>query len=60
MKTFIQAIKKILSNASDEMLEALFLKVDTDCNGSITWVRRVPLLPQVAGGSLRDPGVADL
>ncbi|XP_038289426.1 EF-hand calcium-binding domain-containing protein 8 isoform X10 [Canis lupus familiaris] len=37
MKTFIKAIKKILSNASDEMLEALFLKVDTDCNGSITW-----------------------
>ncbi|XP_041589356.1 EF-hand calcium-binding domain-containing protein 8 isoform X3 [Vulpes lagopus] len=37
MKTFIKAIKKILSNVSDEMLEALFLKVDTDCNGSITW-----------------------
>lgn len=45
MKGFIKAVKKILSSTSDEVLEALFLKVDTDCNGSVTWVRRVPLLP---------------
>lgn len=59
MKAFIKAMKKMLSNTSDEMLEALFLKVDTDCTGSITWVRRVPLLPQVAGGRLKGPGMAD-
>ncbi|XDB56655.1 hypothetical protein AB1E18_010118 [Capra hircus] len=37
MKTFINAVKKILSNMSEEMLEALFLKVDLNCNGFITW-----------------------
>nr|XP_060471458.1 EF-hand calcium-binding domain-containing protein 8 isoform X3 [Panthera onca] len=41
MKAFIKATKKILSNVSDEMLEALFLKVDTNCNGSITWQKYV-------------------
>ena len=46
MKAFIKATKKILSSVSDEMLEALFLKVDTDCNGSITWVRKGPLLQE--------------
>lgn len=50
MKTFIKAVKKILSNTSEEMLEALFLKVDLNCNGFITWVRRAPLLPPRAGG----------
>ncbi|TEA32804.1 hypothetical protein DBR06_SOUSAS4210126, partial [Sousa chinensis] len=33
MKTFVKAVKKILSNASIEMIEALFLKVDMNCNG---------------------------
>lgn len=42
MKAFIKAMKKNLNNVSDEMLEVLFLKVDTDCNGFITWVRRAP------------------
>ncbi|XP_059753225.1 EF-hand calcium-binding domain-containing protein 8 [Balaenoptera ricei] len=37
MKTFVKAVKKILSNTSNEMIEALFLKVDMNCNGSITW-----------------------
>ncbi|KAI4562604.1 hypothetical protein MJT46_011566 [Ovis ammon polii x Ovis aries] len=37
MKTFIKAVRKILSNKSEEMLEALFLKVDLNCNGFITW-----------------------
>ncbi|XP_053056051.1 EF-hand calcium-binding domain-containing protein 8 isoform X5 [Acinonyx jubatus] len=41
VKAFIKATKKILSSVSDEMLEALFLKVDTDCNGSITWQKYV-------------------
>ena len=50
MKTFVKAVKKILSNTSNEMIEALFLKVDMNCNGSITWVRRAPPLLQVAGG----------
>lgn len=33
MKTSVKAVKKILSNASNEMIEALFLKVDMNCNG---------------------------
>ncbi|XP_024895488.1 EF-hand calcium-binding domain-containing protein 8 [Pteropus alecto] len=37
MKTFIKSMKKILSDMSDEMLEVMFLKVDIDCNGFITW-----------------------
>ncbi|XP_073736655.1 EF-hand calcium-binding domain-containing protein 8 isoform X9 [Callorhinus ursinus] len=41
MNAFIKAMKKILSNMSDEMLEALFLKVDTDCTGSVTWQKYV-------------------
>ncbi|XP_012908860.1 EF-hand calcium-binding domain-containing protein 8 [Mustela putorius furo] len=41
MKAFVKAMKKILSNMSDEILEVLFLKVDTDCNGSITWQKYV-------------------
>ncbi|XP_048078063.1 EF-hand calcium-binding domain-containing protein 8 [Ursus arctos] len=41
MKGFIKAVKKILSSTSDEVLEALFLKVDTDCNGSVTWQKYV-------------------
>ncbi|XP_013840709.2 EF-hand calcium-binding domain-containing protein 8 isoform X1 [Sus scrofa] len=46
MKAFVKAVKKILSHVTDEMLELLFLKVDTDCNGLVTWVRRAPPLPQ--------------
>lgn len=42
MKAFIKAVKRNLNSVSDEMLEALFLKVYTDCNGFITWVRRAP------------------
>ncbi|XP_023368025.1 EF-hand calcium-binding domain-containing protein 8 [Otolemur garnettii] len=34
---FIKATKKVLGTVSDEMLEALFLKVDSDCNGVVTW-----------------------
>ncbi|XP_069352658.1 EF-hand calcium-binding domain-containing protein 8 [Eulemur rufifrons] len=37
MEAFIKATKKVLSGVSDEMLEALFLKVDSDCNGFVTW-----------------------
>lgn len=47
---FIKIMKGVLSNMSEEMLEVLFLKVDSDCNGFVTWVRRVPCsLPQEAG-----------
>lgn len=34
---FIKTMKKVLQNVSDEMLETLFLKVDSNCNGFITW-----------------------
>lgn len=40
LEAFIKTMKKVLSNASDDMLEALFMKVDTDCNGFVTWVSR--------------------
>ena len=59
MKAFVKAVKKILSHVTDEMLELLFLKVDTDCNGLVTWVRRAPPLPQVAGGRLEGPSQRD-
>ncbi|KAM8776497.1 EF-hand calcium-binding domain-containing protein 8 [Rhynchonycteris naso] len=36
-EAFIRAMKKSLSDVSDEMLEALFLKVDVDGNGFVTW-----------------------
>lgn len=39
---FIRIMKGVLSSMSEEMLELLFLKVDSDCNGFVTWVRRVP------------------
>lgn len=43
-------MKWVLSNMSEEMLEVLFLKVDSDCNGFVTWVRRVPCChPREAG-----------
>ncbi|XP_037352781.1 EF-hand calcium-binding domain-containing protein 8 isoform X3 [Talpa occidentalis] len=41
MKTFINGMRKILSNLSDELLEALFLKIDADCKGSVTWEKYV-------------------
>ncbi|XP_014311948.2 EF-hand calcium-binding domain-containing protein 8 [Myotis lucifugus] len=34
---FIKAMRNNLSNVSDDMLEALFLKMDTDGTGLITW-----------------------
>uniref|UniRef100_A0A673UVG6 EF-hand domain-containing protein n=1 Tax=Suricata suricatta TaxID=37032 RepID=A0A673UVG6_SURSU len=37
MKVFIEAVKKVLSSVPDEMLQMLFLKADTDCNGTFTW-----------------------
>lgn len=42
-------MKKMLSSMSEEMLELLFLKVDSDCNGFVTWVRRVPCCHQKSG-----------
>nr|XP_044604426.1 EF-hand calcium-binding domain-containing protein 8 isoform X2 [Equus asinus] len=40
-KAFIKAMKKMVSGVSDEMLEVLFLKVDTDCSGFVTWPKYV-------------------
>lgn len=40
--TFTRIMKGVMSNMSDEMLEVLFLKVDSDCDGHVNWVRRVP------------------
>lgn len=38
---FMRIMKGVLKNMTEEMLEVLFLKVDSDCNGFVTWVRRV-------------------
>ncbi|KAL1785978.1 EF-hand calcium-binding domain-containing protein 8 [Sigmodon hispidus] len=38
---FIRIMKKMLNNMSEEMLEVLFLKVDSDCNGFVTWQKYV-------------------
>lgn len=38
--SFVKAMKNYLSNVSDDVLEALFLKMDIDSTGFITWVRR--------------------
>ncbi|XP_008575533.1 PREDICTED: EF-hand calcium-binding domain-containing protein 8-like [Galeopterus variegatus] len=51
MEAFIKAMKKILSNVSDEMLEALFLKMDSDCNGFVTWQKYVDYLMQEFQGT---------
>lgn len=42
-------MKEVLSYMSEEMLEVLFLKVDSDCNGFVTWVRRVLCSPRKLG-----------
>ncbi|XP_059117658.1 EF-hand calcium-binding domain-containing protein 8 [Peromyscus eremicus] len=39
-KAFIGIMKKML-NMSEEMLEVLFLKVDSDCNGYVSWQKYV-------------------
>lgn len=46
-------MKKMLSSMSEEMLEVLFLKVDSDCNGFVTWVRRVPCCHKKSGKARR-------
>ncbi|XP_040602465.1 EF-hand calcium-binding domain-containing protein 8 isoform X2 [Mesocricetus auratus] len=38
---FIRVMKKMLSSMTEEMLEVLFLKVDSDCNGFVTWQKYV-------------------
>ncbi|XP_012866131.1 PREDICTED: EF-hand calcium-binding domain-containing protein 8 [Dipodomys ordii] len=37
-------MKKVLSSVTDEMLEALFLKVDSDCDGSVSWQKYVDFM----------------
>ncbi|KAM4842698.1 EF-hand calcium-binding domain-containing protein 8 [Thomomys bottae] len=44
LQAFIKSMKKVLSNASDEVLEAMFLKVDSDCSGSINWQKYVDFM----------------
>uniref|UniRef100_A0A5F7ZDE8 WD repeat-containing protein on Y chromosome n=2 Tax=Macaca mulatta TaxID=9544 RepID=A0A5F7ZDE8_MACMU len=41
MDAFIKAMKKVLSCVSNEMLKELFLKVDSDCEGFVTWQKYV-------------------
>ncbi|CAO2578230.1 EF-hand calcium-binding domain-containing protein 8, partial [Lemmus lemmus] len=38
---FIRVMKNMLSSMSEDMLEVLFLKVDSDCNGFVTWQKYV-------------------
>ncbi|XP_064132492.1 EF-hand calcium-binding domain-containing protein 8 [Loxodonta africana] len=44
MKAFLKTMKKALSNVSEEVLEAIFLKVDSDCSGFVTWQKYVDYL----------------
>ncbi|XP_048204973.1 EF-hand calcium-binding domain-containing protein 8 [Perognathus longimembris pacificus] len=44
LQAFIKSMKRVLSNVSDETLEALFLKVDSDCNGCVTWQKYVDFM----------------
>lgn len=51
---------KTMLDMSEEMLEVLFLKVDSDCNGYVSWVRRVPCCHRKLGKARRsclDPSV---
>lgn len=50
---FIRVMKKVLSSMSEEKLEVLFLKVDSNCNGYVTWVRRVPCCHRKVGKARR-------
>ncbi|XP_054995913.1 EF-hand calcium-binding domain-containing protein 8 [Sorex araneus] len=36
-KMFVKGTKKVLGHMTDDRLHVLFLKVDTDCDGIITW-----------------------
>nr|XP_021495391.1 LOW QUALITY PROTEIN: EF-hand calcium-binding domain-containing protein 8 [Meriones unguiculatus] len=36
-KTFTRIMRKVMSDMTEEMLEVLFLKVDSDCNGFVNW-----------------------
>ncbi|XP_055977525.1 EF-hand calcium-binding domain-containing protein 8 [Sorex fumeus] len=36
-KMFIKGAKKVLGYVTEDRLQVLFLKVDTDCDGTITW-----------------------
>ncbi|XP_051000777.1 EF-hand calcium-binding domain-containing protein 8 [Acomys russatus] len=38
---FIRVMMRVLSNMSEETLEVLFLKVDSDCSGFVTWQKYV-------------------
>lgn len=44
--TFMKTMKDNLSNMSDDVIEALFFKMDIDGTGFITWVRRAARLPR--------------
>ncbi|KAG8524108.1 WD repeat-containing protein 64 [Galemys pyrenaicus] len=59
MNAFISGMRKILSDVSEELLEALFLKIDADCKGSVTWVaRRALARGWEEMGDRRKPGLA--
>ncbi|XP_013369796.1 PREDICTED: EF-hand calcium-binding domain-containing protein 8 isoform X2 [Chinchilla lanigera] len=41
LETFIRTMKKVLNDVSEEVLESVFFKVDSDGNGFITWPKYV-------------------
>nr|XP_035153995.2 EF-hand calcium-binding domain-containing protein 8 isoform X6 [Callithrix jacchus] len=41
MDAFIKAMKKVPNSVSEDMLKELFLKVDSDCEGFISWQKYV-------------------
>lgn len=42
MDEFRKAMKKIMGNVSDEDINVIFMKVDTNCDGSVDWVTHLP------------------
>ncbi|XP_030742939.1 EF-hand calcium-binding domain-containing protein 8 [Echinops telfairi] len=44
LSAFLKATEKVLSDVSGKVLEAIFLKVDTDCSGFITWQKYMDYL----------------
>lgn len=38
IKEFRKAMKKIMDNITEEDIDIIFMKIDTDCDGSVGWV----------------------
>ncbi|KAL7860119.1 hypothetical protein SRHO_G00152660 [Serrasalmus rhombeus] len=52
MEEFEEAMKKIMGDVEDEDLHVMFMKVDTNCDGTVDWIhschQHVLLMPSYA------------